>query len=304
MELISIAKPENTAEMDLFQLVASSVYRNDPVWAPPSEMMWRQRFQQLHKDPGAFVMPIVMVEKNQPVARCLLQLVPGALDEQGFPQGWIGFFECREDFQETANILLAHGEKILLQRGARSVLISKSDNQMVGILTTRFDLPHLVFTNHNPNYYFSLLKSAGYVPETRIISLYFTRENARGIDLRLPGLRTREFDRAKLDQEIEIFHNLQKEIFEGRPGYVARIYEEDSQLVNFFLPFLEDDLIIIAETTSGNPVGLLVCIPDLYQLMQGEEISRARIMSIGAIPGFVNKGVGALMGVHLMNNLT
>lgn len=303
MECIKITNPDNASEMDRFQSVAHWVYRNDPIWAPASEMLWAQRFKQLHNDHRAFVLPIVMVEKDQPVARCMLQLIPGVTDEQGDPQAWIGFFECGEGFQEAAGAMLACAEKILIQRGARTVLISKSDNQMQGILTSGFDLPHVVFTNHNPTYYFDLLKSFGYVPKSRMITLYFTRENTRRFSLRLPGLRTREFHRENLDQEIKVFHTLQRKIFEGRPGYVPRTYQEDYQMVHSFLPFLEDKFVIIAETTSGTPVGLLICIPDLYQHKQGEEVNRARIISIGAIPAYTYKGVGALMGAHLMNNL-
>lgn len=289
--------------MDLFQSVATSVYRNDPVWAPPSEMLWRQRFQQLKQNPGAFVMPIVMLDNYEPVARCMIMIAPGARDEKGDPQGWIGFFECRKEFQEKARVMLGFGEKILLQNGARTALISKSDNQTAGILTSGFDLPHLVFTNHNPDYYFPLLESAGYARETRMVSLNFTRENAKELQIELVGIRTREFERSNLDREIEIFHSLQKEIFDGRAGYIPRTIEQDSQMVHSLLPFLEDELIIFAETTSGNPIGLLVSIPDFYQQMRGEVITRVRIISIGAIPSFSNKGVGALMGKHLMNNL-
>jgi hypothetical protein len=136
-----------------------------------------------------------------------------------------------------------------------------------------------------------------------MVTLCFTRENARRLSLKLPGLRTREFNRDSLAQEVKILHSLQREIFGDRPGYVPRTYEEDFQMVQSFLPFLDDKFIIIAENTEGRPVGLLVCIPDIYQHHQGEEINRARIMSIGAIPGYTSKGVGALMGVHLMENL-
>ena len=70
-----------------------------------------------------------------------------------------------------------------------------------------------------------------------------------------------------------------------------------------FLPFLEDEFVIIAETPGGDPVGLLVCIPDIYQEVIEGKIDRVRIMSIGAIPEYRNKGVGAIMGAHLMTNL-
>jgi hypothetical protein len=74
-------------------------------------------------------------------------------------------------------------------------------------------------------------------------------------------------------------------------------------MVLSFLSFLQDDLVIIAEDNEGNPVGLLVCLPDLYQALRGQAINRVRILSIGVIPRLIHKGIGALMGAHLTRNL-
>jgi hypothetical protein len=74
-------------------------------------------------------------------------------------------------------------------------------------------------------------------------------------------------------------------------------------MVQSFLHFLEDDLVIFAEDSKGNPVGLLVCLPDLYQALRGQEINRLRIISIGTIPRLTHKGIGVLMGAHLVKNL-
>jgi len=230
-------------------------------------------------------------------------LVPRAVDEQGRPQGWIGFFEYLRGYPGAAQTMLMNAEALLHQVNAHSVVMPKSDNLLVGLLTSGFDLPHFVFTNHNPEYYLELLKGCGYLPKTRMITYYFTRSTVKEFHLKMPHLKTREFNREDLDREIEVFHYLQTRIFEGRPGYVARSFQEDRQMVQSFLPFLEDEFVIIAETPGGDPVGLLVCIPDIYQVHVHGMIDRARIMSIGAIPEYRNKGVGALMGAHLMGNL-
>jgi hypothetical protein len=279
------------------------VYARDAVWAPASEMMWRDRFAQLSNTDGAFVRPIVAVDRGEPVARCMPILVPGCVDELGRPQSWIGFFECREDYPQAAEAVLAHSEALLRARGAGSVLISKADNQLTGVLTAGFSLPHMVFTNHNPPYYLPLLESCGYRWRDTLISLYFTRGRARSFTLKLPGLRTREFNRRDLPREIKAFHYLQNAIFSNRAGYIPRTYAEDQQLVQGLLPILVDEFVIFAETAAGEPVGLLVCIPDIYQQLQGRAIDRARIITIGAVPGHRARGVGALMAAHLSANL-
>ena len=303
MELVVVNAVDDAEGSALFETVARRVYARDDVWAPASEMMWRRRFDQLSDMEGALVRLVVILEDGEPIARCMPMYVPGCVDGGGNPQGWIGFFECLQDCPRAARSLLANCEVLLSDHGVRSVLISKSDNQLAGILTAGFDLPHLVFTNHNPPYYLDLIESCGYEPGPRMVSFVFTRENAGEFDLRLPGLRTREFDRGNLEREIAAIHRLQAGIFGGRPGYVPRTLDEDRRLFQDLLPFIEDELVIFAETDSGDPVGLLVCLPDMYQKMGGAEIDRARIVTIGAMPSHAAKGVGALMGARLMQNL-
>jgi len=303
VEILTIKGIDDTREMQLFHSLADRVYQGDPIWSPASEMMWEQRFRGLQGHPDAFVALLMAVEDGHPVARCMPMLVPGAVDDHGHPQGWIGFFEYLRGNSGAAKTMLANAEALLHQLNARSVVTPKSDNLLVGLLTSGFDLPHFVFTNHNPEYYLEVFKGCGYIPKTRMVTYYFTRSTVKEFHLKLPHLRTREFNREDLDREIEVFHYLQKRIFEGRPGYVARSFQDDYQMVQFFLPFLEDEFVIIAETPRGDPVGLLVCIPDIYQGHLQGTIDRARIMSIGAIPEYRNKGAGVLMGSHLMENL-
>ncbi len=303
MEILTISDLADTENLALFQTVAERVYQDDPVWSPASEMMWQQRLQQLHANPAAIFQPLLAQENNQPVARCLPMLLPESTDDAGNPQGWIGFFEYLKGFEDAAKTMLAHAEDFLRKNGAHSVLTPKSDNQLVGLLTAGFDFPHFVFTNHNPEYYFDFLKECGYLPKTRRITYYFTRNSVKRFKLKLPYLKTREFDRSNLAHEIEVFHFLQSRIFANRSGYIPRSFQEDLRMVQSFLPFLKDEFVIIAETPAGEPVGLLVCIPDIYQRNKNGAIDQARIITIGAIPKYQNKGVGVLMGAHLMENL-
>jgi hypothetical protein len=303
MEIIEIRDPGNEKAIEQFHKVATRVYQDDEVWVPQSEMMFTQRFRDSQTAGSSRMVPIIALEDGQPVARGVAFLAPGAVDETGYPQGWIGFFECVKSYPHAARCILERCEKILQQAGVKSILLPKADNQLVGLLIKGFELPHIVFTNHNPPYYLELLKSCGYRIKTTIYTVHFTREAAEQVQVELPGFTTREFDRNNLSEEIVVFHELQQAIFGGRPGYIRRTLEEDRAMVQSFLPFIEDDLVIIAEDSEGNAVGLLVCLPDVYQAFRGQEINRVRIMSIGAIPHLTHKGIGALMGAHLMRNL-
>lgn len=303
MEIVEMKGPKDAEALDHFYRVATAVYRNDPVWVPESEMMFTQRFSAAHTQAEYGMTAVIALENDTPLARAVAIFVSGTVDQAGRPQGWIGFFECVHDCPHAAVRVLEKCEQVLRRKGAESVLAPKVDNQLVGLLTKGFELPHTVFTNHNPPYYLDILRSSGYEETERIYTFRFSRESAEQVHVRIPGFTTREFDRDNLIEEFTIFHKLQQAIFGGRPGYIPRTLEEDREMVLSFLPFLEDDLVIIAEDSAGNPVGLLVCLPDLYQELRGQKVDRVRIMSIGAVPNLTQKGLGALMGAHLMKNL-
>ena len=302
MDVIEIKSPKDEKAIEQFHQVAARVYEDDAVWVPGSERMFTQRFQGSQGQTR--MTPVVALENDLPLARAVAIFAPGATDQDGQPQGWIGFFECLKGRPHAAGRVLERCEKILRQAGARSVLLPKADNQLVGLLIEGFDLPHTVFTHHNPPHYVGLLKDCGYEIKTTMYTLRFTRESAaEQVHVELPGFSTREFDRDQLEQEIVVFHKLQRAIFGGRTGYVARTLDQDRAMVQSLLTFMQDDLVIIAEDSAGQPVGLMVCLPDAYQAWRGQAIDRVRIVSIGVIASLTRKGIGALMGVHLMRNL-
>jgi len=303
LELLAVSGTEDAEGCRLFGAVAAKVYAHDPVWAPGSEIAWRRRMEQLAGAEGVFFRALVAIEDGEPVGRCMPILVPGCTDGSGRPQGWIAFFECEQRHCPAARTLLAEGESLLSARGACSVQVSRADNQLAGILVDGFELPHLVWTNHNPPYYLDLIRSCGYEDGIRMVSFRFYRDRVPEFRLDLPGLKVREFDRCEFERETRIFHDLQRRIFGNRPGYVPRTLEEDRSFVEGLLPFLQDDFVIIVETEADEPVGILVCVPDIYQAARGETIDRARIVTIGAAPGYASRGIGALMGARLMKNL-
>jgi hypothetical protein len=272
------------------------------VWAPGSEMMFTRRFHaaQARQD---CVIPVVAFDGGEPVARGVAIMATGAVDKAGRPQGWVGFFECLQMHPLAADLVLDRCEAILRRAGAETVLAPKVDNMLAGLLVKGFDLPHVVWTNHNPPYYLAYFIERGYQIETRMYSYYFTRKITAPADVHLAGFTTREFDRGNLERDIGVFHGLQLAIFGNRTSYIPRTLEEDRELVLSFLPLLQDDLVIFAEDTKGSAVGLLLCVPDLYQALQGRPINRVRVVSVGAIPRLADKGIGVLMSAHLMRNL-
>jgi GNAT superfamily N-acetyltransferase len=303
MDIIQLEGPNDTKGIRQFSEVANSVYKEDSIWVPQCEKAFIERYKGEFKQNRYRMWPILAFQKNIPVARGVAILDNKAVNDSGQREGWIGFFEALEEHQDAAKQVLQRCEKILWMEGARSILAPKVDSLLVGLQTGGFDLPQTLLTNHNPPYYMGIFQGCGYDEYCKMHTYYFTRESAIKLEISLPGFQTRELDRSRLMQEITIFNKLQSSIFGQRNSYIPRTLEEDQQMIQSFIDFLDDELVIIAEDSESTPVGLLICLPDVYQFYQGQRLDRARILSIGAIPRLQKKGIGVVMCSHLLRNL-
>jgi hypothetical protein len=298
---IQEVEPADEAGLAQFLQVARQVYAADPHWVPQSEAA----FESLLASAGStFVRPLLCLREGEVLARAVAILNPGASNELGQPVGYIGFFECLPEQAPAGVAVLLAAEGLLRAQGAVSIQAPRVDNMLMGLVVERFDLPQTVLTPHNPPYYAGILREAGYRVRETLCTYTFERTSAITFPLVRPGFHTRVFNRQNLEAEVQIFHALQQEIFGHQPGWVARSLEEDRQMISEMLPMLDDELVIIAEDRTGRAVGLLVCLPDVYQAYRGAPIDNARAISIGVIRPLVDKGLGVLMGLHLARNLT
>lgn len=301
MQIVPVESAADAAGIKLFLQVASTVYRNDPIWVPESEKSFLDKLKT--NDPKIKMWPFIALEDKLPVARGAAIVAGATVAKEGYSQGWIGFFEAVSGYQDAATGLLKKCEEVLSREGEKSVLAPKVDNLLVGLLVDGFSLPQTVLTNHNPPYYLELFRNCGYEIKTRLGTFILTRESVKRQQINIPGFTTREFNRHNLPQEVATFNQMQNLLFESGADYIPRTLEEDMEMVTSFLPFLDDELIIIAQDMQSNPAGLLICLPDIYQAFRGQKIDRARIVSIGVLPGRARMGLGAMMGSHLMRNL-
>jgi hypothetical protein len=303
MEVIEIKNPEDESLLAAFCKVAVDVYQNDPVWVPQSESVFQQFLMAWQSESSPFKRPIVVIQNDRSLARAAAIMPIGVIDTLSRPQGYIAFFECLPGFAQAGRLALQTCEDLLRRQGAYSVQAPRLDNNLMGLLVKGFDLPHAVLTTHNPPYYRDIFLTQGYQVREYLCSYMFSRKVTGLFPLTLPGIRTRTFNRACLEEEVRVFNYLNTEIFRTHPGYILRNIDEERQMVKSFLPMLDDDLIIVAETSAGNPVGFLICLPDIYQAFKGNPVDSARLITIGAIPSLASKGIGVLMGLHLMRNL-
>lgn len=296
MKIIAIPNPEDRDALERFSRLAEEVYRDDPIWVPQSEDYFRQAYAAARLG-GAGFLPVMCLDDDRPVARAVAIYNPRS------SLASIGFFEHLPGAQAAGQAVLAYCEEHLARQGAGMVEAPRVDNLWMGLLVKGYDLPQAVFTPHNPPEYHQTFQRSGYHEVERLVTYCFTRTSVKIPTLQVPGIHTRPFDHSRLENEIHILNFLQGRIFADHAGYVPRTLAEDRAMLSAFLPLLDDDLVIIAEDTQNRPVGLLICLPDLYQAYKGRPVDSARLISIGVLPGWKYKGSGVLMVNHLVRNL-
>lgn len=303
MNIVKLAGPDDEKDIEAFLEVARQVYKDNTTWVQESDQSFLQRYKAWQPNDNIIIQPFVALEKGQPAARGCAILNKVSVDEEGRPVGWIGFFETLEKHKDAGCAVLRECENFLRATGAESVLAPKVDNLLVGLLVSGFDRPQTVLTNYNPPYYLEVFQKVGYRVSATMRTFNYARGSAKLPDIKLPGFTTRELNLNRLPAELVIFNRLQNTIFAGTNNYASRSLDQDQEMAQSLLPFIDSELIIIAENSSGEPVGLLICLPDIYQSYRDHDIKRGRVISIGVVPGWKTKGVGALMGSHLARNL-
>jgi GNAT superfamily N-acetyltransferase len=240
-----------------------------------------------------------------PAARGAAILDPGSRDEGGGLMGWIGYFEALEDAAPAVAELLRGLESVLARNGAHTVIAPRSGELLQGLQVSGFDLPQTVFTPHNPGYYRQYFLDAGYARKTGMKALLFDKGTLEMFHKKRPGgIRIQEFDRTQLDREIRDFNRLNNAVFGSNFGQITRSLDQDRQLIGSFLPWIMDELVLFARDGGGSAVGFLVCVPDLNQMLKEGRLDRARIITIGVLPGMERMGIGTALVGRLIENLT
>jgi len=159
-----------------FLSVAIQVYENDSVWVPESEQTFLERFKAWKSSLKVKMWPFVALVDKHPVARGAAILAAAVKDEDGSPQGWIGFFESLEEIKMRRNKIL-HSAKIYWRWLERNQ--SWLQKSIICLLAFwRMDLHYLI--QSCPTIILCTIwiysKKVGYQVRTKLHTFNFTRE--------------------------------------------------------------------------------------------------------------------------------
>lgn len=220
---------------------------------------------------------------------------------------YFAFFETvdRDSGKHIIRYILQEAES----QGYSKVIGPRLSNLYLGLLTEGFKLPQTIFTVYNQDWYRDIFDDLDFKLAQKYLTFMFDRSINfdtifHFLKNRIPtDIRTRNLDMTKLDQELNIFNNM-NQVFSDREHYDQRTAGDDQSLAQLLLPIINPSYIVIAESiATGEAVGMVICLPDTYPSKRGEEISGVRFISITVLPAWQNRGVALAMIIRLAKTL-
>jgi GNAT superfamily N-acetyltransferase len=306
------------------------LYRGDPNWVPPL-IEERRDFFDTRKNPfyEHARYQLFLARRGGEIVGTIGAVVDD--NHNAFHNeraGAFGFFEAVND-QGVADALLDAAEGWVRAQGMATIRgpLNFSTNHEGGILIEGFDTPPMVMMTHNPPYYPQLIEGHGYCKAMDVYAYVFdVEEDMRTAPPKVfhvaekaaarAGVRVRKVDVRHLEREIQIIKQVYNSAWERNWGFVPMTDHEIDHLAASLKPVLDPNLIFVAETADGTPVGVSMALPDLHQALRWSrgghmwpfgllkffwykrKVNRVRLLIMGMVEGYRGRGIDAVFYVE------
>jgi GNAT superfamily N-acetyltransferase len=242
--------------------------------------------------------------------------------------GAFGFFETIDD-QAVADALLNAAEEWVRGQGMTIIRgpLSFSTNQECGLLIDGFDEPPMVMMTYNRRYYATLIERHGYAKAMDLFAyigdlderlneappkVFHAAEKAA----RKSGIRVRKAEMRHFSKEIQLVKQVYNQAWERNWGFVPMTEHEFDHLAAGLKPVLDPNLIFIAETSDGTPIGVSIALPDLHQalrwsggghmfpfgllkfLWHKRRVNQIRLIIMGVVEEYRGRGIDAIFYIE------
>jgi GNAT superfamily N-acetyltransferase len=327
---IQIETVVGTRSLRQFVTFPFARYQGDPLWVPP---LIEERLDFLNPRKNPFFEHAHVALFLAWRGGTVVGTVSAAVDENymafhGERMATFGFFETIDD-PEVAAQLLAAAEAYARAEGATVICgpISFSTNHELGLLVEGFETSPMVMMTYNPPSYAALIEGCGYRKAIDLFAyigdLDERWKNAeRGIvrvaqkAARKAGIRVRPADIRHFDQEVQRIKSIYQRAWVSNWGFVPLTEKEADHLAASLKPVIDPDLVFIAETDDGTPVGMSIALPDLHQALRWSgggsmfplgllkflwyrrRINQFRLWGMGVIEQYRGQGIDAIFYVE------
>jgi hypothetical protein len=186
--------------------------------------------------------------------------------------GFFGFFEAVEEC-EVAGALLGSAESWLRERGMARARgpFSFSLNEEAGLQVDGFDEQAMIAMPQALSYYGALVESAGYAKAMDLLAYRWDMQQppdrmreAIARTRAFEGLAVRTVRMRHLKQEVNVLLDIYNDTWHENWGYVPVTRREAAKLVSDLRLVADRRIVLIAEI-NGEPAGMVVGLPNLYE---------------------------------------
>lgn len=326
----NIVKVRTNQEKNRFIKSQWNFYKNDKNWVPPV-LADRRKLLNTEKNPffrhSEIQLFYAQDESNEIIGRIAAITNENHNKTHNDKVGFFGFFECINE-QKVADGLFAEAEKWLKNRGFDTVIgpENPSMNDEIGLLIDAFDLPPVILSTYNPEYYIYLIENAGYRKAKDLYAFKLTQSSyqtekvkrLQAIIRERYKLTIRELnlkDKNQFKKDIESFKEIYNQAWVPNWGFVKWTDEEFNFIAEDLKMIADPSLVIIAEVGS-KPVGFGIAVPNVneyliknrngsllgalfHSIWNKNKIKSMRILALGLIPEYQKSGIDGVIYYEL-----
>jgi len=327
-EKVTIQTVRNRREFNQFVKFPYVLYEDDKAWVPPLV----GDFKKYVKGEGNYLNQsgpnekIIAIRDGEVCGRLLVGINEHLNNHKNLKEGYISLFECEND-QETAGLMLEFAEAWLVERGMEFVkgplsLPGGDDNR--GFLIDNFTDSTLIMNTYNKPYYPEMFEEFGFEKYCDVYAYKSdsANENIKRYEKIAPfameryGFRVDPIDLKNIEREMK---DVKRIIDRAMPSewedFIPPNDEEIDLIAKQLVPYADPDLIYIARTKDGEPIGFNIALPDYNEVlirMKGHllpfgiikylyyknKIRKIRFFVLFVVPEFQKKGVSSAIYWH------
>lgn len=329
IEPIDLSK---NADRRRFLNVSDAIQGGDPNYIAPLRMERMKFLDTAHNAALAAleIQAMVAVRDGRDVGRITAHIDRAYDLHHATKVGWFGFFESIDD-SKVAHGLLDEAVKWVKARGAQQIIGPNNftTNHQVGLLVENFDRPPFVEMTYNPKYYEALLTSYGFGKAKDLLAFWI--DVTKGTDdpkmkryhtvsekvKKRYGLSIRSARMNEFETEVGLLFKLYNDSWQKNWGFVPVTEPEFKAIAADLKQIVVESLVLIAEDKDGKPVAFSIALPNVNEVMPKngrllpfgwwnllclvtgmKKPKHARLMALGVIPGFRQRGVEAMLCIE------
>lgn len=305
------------------------IYEGDECWVPPLITDFKKSMKGKNNSlvqSGPF-QHIIAYRGKEPCGRLCVGINEELNKAKNYKEGYISLFECIADYDVAKN-MFDYVSKWLKERGMERIigplsLPNGDDNR--GLIIDNFTDPTLVMNTYNKKYYRDFFEKYGFYKYWDCYAYRY--EIGDDIEERYRKYVPYAMEKYKFRVDKIDLKNIKKEmadikrIIDGAmpkewDDFIPPSEEEIEIIGSNLVPVADPDLIYIARTEEGRPIGFNIALPDYNQVLKKlngrlfptgflkflfykNKIDRARLFVLFVVPEYRRKGVPSAIYMHL-----